>query len=212
MYAYTVNTGFILIHIHVHHSPVTESVNMLYMDKSCRPVENKFLDTYFSRSATAILDVWTSKDPMYSLIFFEESHLEPTAKLPHAALQRSRTTACGETCFHKHWETEVPGGVQLLPTLHDRAGLVSRALPTSAPRPFLGLGDSSPVCSAGSMLITVALGMPTLAHKARQPHHRKHRLGNSEEFKSPFLPWLKLNSSGGEPGGEGTAVERAESP
>lgn len=67
-----------------------------------------------------------------------------------------------ETCFHKNWEAEEPGGVHLLPTLHDRAGLVSRALPHLLPA-SLGAQESGPVCSASSMQIAVALGMPTLS-------------------------------------------------
>lgn len=50
--------------MHVHHSPVIEPANMFYMDKSFRAVETKFLDIYISRSATAMVDVWTSKDTM----------------------------------------------------------------------------------------------------------------------------------------------------
>lgn len=75
--------------MHVHHSHATEPANMFYMDKSCRPVESKSLDIYISRSATAMADVWTSNDAMYSLIFFEGSHLKPKAKLPPEELQRS---------------------------------------------------------------------------------------------------------------------------
>lgn len=117
-----------------------------------------------------------------------------------------------ETCFHKNWEAEEPGGVQLLPTLHDRAGLVSRALPTSAPAFFGARGEQPCLFCKQHANRRGSWHANTLAHKARQPHHRKQRLGSSEEFKSPFLPWLKLNSSEEEPGGEGAAVERAESP
>lgn len=105
-----------------------------------------------------------------------------------------------ETCFHKNWEAEEPGGVQLLPTLHDRAGLVSRALPTSAPRPFFGPGESSPVCSASSMLIAAALGMPTLSHTKLASHTTENT--DLEIQRSSNLPFF--------PGWNLTALERSQ--
>lgn len=118
-----------------------------------------------------------------------------------------------ETCFHKNWEAEEPGGAQLLSIQHDRAGLVSRALPTSAPRPFLGLGESSPVCSASSMLITMALGMPTLSHTKLASHTTENTdLEIQRSSNLPFFPGWNLTALEGSQQGEGTAVERAESP
>jgi len=47
--------------------------------------------------------------------------------------------------------------------------------------------------------------MPALSHtKLAVTSHptQKYGLRNLEESKSPFLPWLKLNSSGTEPEGK----------
>lgn len=83
-----------------------------YAVKSRRPVDNKFLDIYTTRTATARVDVWTSKDIMYRLILSEASHLKPPAggKLPWEELECSRTTACGRDLhFCAIWEAEEPG-------------------------------------------------------------------------------------------------------
>lgn len=139
---------------------------------------------HIARSATAMVDAWTSRDIMYSLIFSEASHLKPPAggKLPHEELERSRTPVWDRDLnFCKNWEA-----VQLLPTLRERAGFTSRALPTSAPRLLFGWHGHS---SARAALFILSghsnqhanrcgsLHANALAHKARchQPHCKKIR-------------------------------------
>lgn len=77
------------------------------------------------------------------------------------------------------------GSVQLLPTLRDRAGFVSRALPTSAPRLLFGWHSHSSARATLFILsgrsdqhanLCSSLHANALAHKARchQPHHKKN--------------------------------------
>lgn len=70
-------------------------------------------------------------------------------------------------------------------------------------QPFLGLGESSPVCSARSMQIAVALGMPTLAHTKLASHTAENRdLEIQRSSNLPFFPGWNLTALEGSQGGK----------
>lgn len=168
--------------------PFIQPAHLPYADKSWRWVENKFLDIYVARSATAMADMWTRKDITYSLIFSEASHLKPPtgAQLPREESEAEPQHEAETSIFVKSGRQRSLGGVQLLPALCGRAGFGSRALPTSAPRLLFGWhGHSSARAAALFVLLgrsdqhanrCGALHANALAHKARchQPHHKKN--------------------------------------
>lgn len=194
------------------HPPFVEPVNLSYADKSWRSAENRFLDIYVARSATTMVGKWTRKVATQSLIFSEASHLKLPAggKMSHVETERSRTTLWGRDLhFHQNWEAEESSCAPRMTEKDLGSGLSPHVLPGHCSGGTATARQEQPYSScqgtAISMLIAAALCMPMLSHtKLAVTSHaaKKYRLGNSEEPKLLSLPWLKLNSAGGEPGGK----------